>query len=453
MALKRASASRVDALVSILIEIGERKDRAPELVARFQSSYRELALDQRAEFFDALLRRVEIARADLESPLADVGDASDDDPVEWTRRLSRLRKTLESPRLRAFRRFLTTRGGLPLLLEMRADVLAIQRESGQELGPLEEEIAHLFDSWFQSDFLFLREVTLQSSFQEIKFLKEHDMVHPMASLDEMGARLAGDRRLFALYHRVMAEEPIVFIEVALTNGIARSIHQILDGEPNPKTRTAPDTAVFYSINNTQNGLARLGLGKALIFRVVELLRADVPGIRTFATLSPLPGLWERYLEPILLESGGTFALTRDRVASFFSASARRELTRRRLRNAETENELETKDFQETLHAILSDPDWIDDATYVRWLEKPLAKLAYFYIASEQNDHGTPLNPVAAFHLGNGARVTLKDVNFGANRSQRGLKESCGVMVNFVYSKSWLQEIGSSMKSLLTGSVK
>ena len=121
-----------------------------------------------------------------------------EEPIAWSRRLTQLRRRLESPRLRAFRYFLGTSGGLPFLLHLRADVVAAHRNKELELGPLDEEIAHLFTSWFQAGFLFLQELTEESSFRQIRFLKEHDMVHPMASLEEMGSRLGEDRRLFAL---------------------------------------------------------------------------------------------------------------------------------------------------------------------------------------------------------------------------------------------------------------
>ena len=115
----------------------------------------------------------------------------------------------------------------------------------------------------------------------------------MANLEEMGRRLGTDRRCFALYHQAMLEEPVVFIEVALTRGLVRSIHEILGGAAAPgRSVRTPDSAIFYSINNTQNGLAGLGLGKVFIFQVVEALKRDHPDIKTYATLSSYPGFWE-----------------------------------------------------------------------------------------------------------------------------------------------------------------
>lgn len=431
---------RASRLAKLLATIAVQKEAAPELVAQFQSHYEQVPREERPDVFDALVRTIELPRDSVQALLKETLDAEDEGPIAWTRQLSTLRRQLESPRLRAFRSFLSASGGLPFLLDLRADILAAQRESELDIEPLDEEIAHLFTSWFQSGFLFLREVTLESSFQQIRFLTERDMVHPMASLEEMGARLGDDRRLFALCHRTMPEEPVVFIEIALTKGIARTIHEILNQRPPTARVSATDTAVFYSINNTQNGLAGLGLGKALISRVVDVLRHDRPDIKVFSTLSPVPGMWERYVERILLGDDAGFVLSRAALGRLFPAAVQRDVIGRSNRAGD--------DFSQALHYVLSEPDWIRDTGLARSLDKPLSDLAYFYITQEQNHQGKPLNPVAAFHLGNGARVSRRNINFGANLSERGLRESCGIMVNYIYSTTWTKEIGRTMKSLL-----
>ena len=438
-----ASARRVEQLVTLLEKIASQKAHSSELVSQFQSRYGDVPKQDRPLLFDALLRRMEIQRPELEATLAETLESDKDNPISWTRRLTKLRRQLESPRLRAFRRFLATPGGLPFLLDFRAEVLIAQHESEFELEPLDEEIAHLFNSWFQSGFLLLSEVTLESSFKEIRFLKEHDMVHPMADLEEMGTRLGEDRRLFALFHRAMPEEPVVFIEAALTSGIVRSIHEILGDASAHESKGARDTAIFYSINSTQNGLVGLGLGKALIFEVMKVIRRDDPGIKVFSTLSPIPGMWEGYLERILGGDDASFELKQAELTQFFPDRSQRDLIQvhKRLFGREA------PDFPTALRGILADPRWIEDTTCLRRLSKPLTDLAYFYITKEKNRWGKPLNPVAAFHLGNGARASRANVNFGANRSERGLRESCGLMVNYVYSITRLRGIGYTMQSL------
>ena len=388
--------------------------------------------------FSLLLVRMEVTREAAATRLRTVLEAPSGDPVAWTSLLTDLRRSLESPRMRAFRRFLNISGGLKLLLDLRADVLAVGRQSGLDLAPIDEEIAHLFTSWFQHGFLFLQEITQDSSYRQIQFLKDHDMVHPMARLEEMGDRLGEDRRSFALYHRAMPEEPIVFIEAALTHQIPRSIHEILDNSGKNHEQD-PDTAIFYSINNAQNGLVGLGLGKLLIFQVVDAIKKDRPGIRTFATLSPITGFWGRYLRPILRGEDEPFRLKRQDVAEYFSHSARRRVLGR------TKGE---SDFGHALLEILSSPNWIGDRLLLDEVRRPLTQIAYFYLTQERSASGRPINPVASFPLGNGARLHAKNVHFAGNRTERGLMDSCGIMVSYVYSSTWQHELRRSARAIL-----
>ena len=341
--------------------------------------------------------------------------------------------------MRVFRRFLNVSGGLKFLLDLRADVLAAERQSELDLAPIDEEISYLFNSWFQYGFLFLQEITQDSSYRQIHFLKGHDMVHPMARLEEMGNRLGEDRRSFALYHRAMPEEPIVFIEAALTRRIPRSIHEILD-DPGKSPETDPDTAIFYSINNAQNGLVGLGLGKLLIFQVVDAIKKNRPQIQTFATLSPVTGFWGRYLQRILQGEDRAFRLKKKDVVKHFSQSARRHILGR---GAKTDS-----DFASALLEILSSPGWIEDPILFREVRRPLTQIAYFYLTEERSTSGKLINPVASFHIGNGARLYSKNVHFAANRTERGLKDSCGIMVSYVYSSTWLHQLRRSARAML-----
>ncbi len=426
-------------LVQLLDRIQSSAERPLGALDELRTLYRQSPREVRELFFTALLAGMEVARESIAEPARAVLDAPADDALGWTSRLTDLRRALESPRMRAFRRFLNASGGLKFLLDLRADILAAERQSGLDLGPLDEEIAYLFTSWFQFGFLFLHEITQESSYRQIRFLKEHDMVHPMASLEEMGNRLGEDRRSFALYHRAMPEEPIVFIEAALTRRIPSSIHEILD-HPGQTIETQPDTAIFYSINNAQNGLVGLGLGKLLIFQVVEAIRKDRPAIQTFATLSPVTGFWRRYLQPILEGRDEPFRLKKTGLVAKFSESARRRILARR--------ETPDADFVATLVDILSQPSWIEDDALRRELERPLTQIAYFYLTEETDPRGKPINPVASFHIGNGARLSAKNVHFAANRTERGLKDSCGVMVSYVYSSTWLHDLRRSARAML-----
>jgi len=424
------------------IASGDGADR--KLLERFRRRCNELSADDRLQLYRWLAAEFEVGRAQIEDPISGVRAASEDDRITWNERVRELRKAIASPRQRVFANLITTTGGLEFVLELRAEVLEAQRQGEVGLEPLEEDIAHLLNRWCQHGLLFVEEIDLGSPYKTIQFLKDREMVHPMVSLEEMGQRLGEDRMCFALHHVVMPEEPVVFIEVALSRGLLRSIHDVIDdpqGERAPIS--SPDTAIFYSINNTQNGLAGLGLGKVLILRVTEALRERHPSLTTFATLSPIPGFWPRYLKPILEGDDQRFGLSRSEVVDRIPDKAQQSLANR---NRELGGE--ANDIAVVLQEVLTRPDWVDDQVFRRHLKKWLTEIAYFYISEETDARGKPLNPVAGFHLGNGATVSRANINFAANTSPRGLEESCGLMVNYVYSQKALTPIGRAFRALL-----
>jgi hypothetical protein len=415
-----------------------------ELLERFRSRYDQLTAEERLALFGWMSRNLEVAREDVEEPLDRLNAAPADATDDWGRALRELRDRVASPRRRLLENLINMPGGLKFILELRAELLEAQRAAHEGLGPLEGDIADQLNSWCRHGFLYLEEIDRNSSFSKIHFLKEHELVHPMVGLDEMGHRLGQDRMCFALYHVVMPDEPVVFIEVALSKGLVRSIHDIIESVADERDPIkSPDTAVFYSINNTQNGLAGLGLGKVLIFRVTEALREHHPSLRTFATLSPIPGLWPGYLRRILQGDDAAFTLKRDALLDRIPPRSRETILARH-----RESGGRGDDLAAALVELLSRPDWIEDAALVRHLKKPLTEIAYTHVAEEADPNGKPLNPVAGFHLGNGARITRKNVNFAANTSPRGMIDSCGLMANYVYSQTTFQSLGSTVRSLL-----
>jgi hypothetical protein len=421
---------------------GEATDRGR--LERYRQRYAELTPDQRLELFHWLSDEFEVNLKQIEEPLAKIRSASELDRVAWNEKVRELRKAVASPRQRLLEGLINTTGGMEFVLALRAEVLDAQKNGETGLEALEEDIAHLLNRWCQHGLLFLEEIDFASSFETIKFLKDREMVHPMVGLEEMGQRLGEDRMCFALYHVVMPEEPVVFIEVALSRGLLRSIHDVIDDRGGARRPVkSPDTAIFYSINNTQNGLAGLGLGKVLIARVSEALRERHPSLKTYSTLSPIPGFWPRYLRPILEGKDERFEIKRADVVKKIPAKAQQAILDRY-------HDLggEKEDLAEALLAVLARPAWIEDSVFPQVLQKPLMDLAYTYIAEERDVRGRPLNPVAGFHLGNGARVARSNVNFAANTSPRGLEESCGLMVNYVYSQKALGPIGRAVRSLL-----
>jgi len=424
------------------VSTGDATDRG--LLERYRQRYGELTPEQRLELFHWLSDEFEVNFKQIEEPLAKVRSASEYDRVAWNENVRELRKAVASPRQRLLEGLINTTGGMEFVLSLRAEVLDAQKNGEAGLEALEEDIAHLLNRWCQHGLLFLEEIDFASSFETIKFLKDREMVHPMVGLEEMGQRLGEDRMCFALYHVVMPEEPVVFIEVALSRGLLRSIHDVIvDHGRARQPIKSPDTAIFYSINNTQNGLAGLGLGKVLIARVTEALRERHPSLKTYSTLSPIPGFWPRYLRPILEGRDDRFKIKRADVVKKIPAKAQQAILDRY-------RELggEKDDLAEALLAVLARPAWIEDSVFPQFLQKPLIDRAYIYIAEERDARGRPLDPVAGFRLGNGARVARSNVNFAANTSLRGLEESCGLMVNYVYSQKALGPIGRAVRSLL-----
>src|SRR4030042_146177 len=339
MELGKASAKKIDDLLKLLNSIDVQNEAALEPMIRFRDQYRAILLEKRPWFFEAVIRKLEISKQEIEKKLRLVLADEGKDSIQWRRGLSGLRQKIGSPRIRIFRNFLNISGGLKFLLDLRADMIAAQRQHPVNLEPLDLDIAQLFDLWFQGGFLFLNEITLDSPYRQIRFLKEH--------------------------------------------------------ENHFNHKKSPDTAIFYSINNTQNGLSGLGLGKVLIFQVVEILEKNYPGIKTFATLSPIPGFWERYFKPVLQGEKDSFQMNRDRLTELFPEKIRQPLFEIHYRKSGKK----VTDLGSLLLEIFSDLRWIEDPEYLRILKKPLTDLVYFYLSPEKDRRGKTLHPLANFHLG------------------------------------------------------
>jgi len=436
---------RVRQITQLVVQTASAEQSVPHILGKVRQRYGALSSEEREDFLSWLSHGLAVPRDRVVQAIERLQAAPVGDSDVWCNRLAELRDAVDSPRRDVLERFVDIPGGMGFILRLRAEVLEAQRAGRSGLDPLEQDITDLLNTWFNHGFLFIEEIDRSSSFKKIQFLKERELVHPMVSLEEMGHRLGADRMCFALRHVAMPEEPVVFIEVALSRGLVRSIHDIIgDSLDHRKPVTNPDTAIFYSINNTQNGLAGLGLGKVLVFRVTEALKERHPSLHRFATLSPIPGFWHRYLRPIFEGDDERFKLKLQDVIERFPVRARADLEGRFCELDPGGN----GDFPKVLIDILSRPDWIKDRVFYRHLEKPLREIAYTYIADEKDSRGRPLNPVAGFHLGNGATIALRNVNFGANRSQRGCEESCGLMANYLYSLTTFQQISRTVQSLI-----
>ncbi len=308
----------------------------------------------------------------------------------------RLFRACEAPRQELFRRLNQAPSGTAALVALRADLLARLREL-PELAVVDHDLSHLFNSWFNRGFLVLRRIDWSTPANILEKIIRYEAVHEIGNWDELRRRLVpADRRCFAFFHPALADEPLIFVEVALTGGIPGSIQEILDERRPLLDHSRASTAVFYSISNCQDGLRGVSLGNFLIKQVVEDLARDLPGLKTFVTLSPVPG--------------------------FMSWVRRAELPL-----GERERELLNR---------LEQPDWSEDADLVEALKALLLPLAGHYFLEARRGDGQPVDPVARFHLGNGAQ--LEQIHWQADLSARGLRQAAGLMVNYRYDLAQIE---------------
>ncbi len=436
----RAAAGKAVRLLEAFRQLEGEGANEGTVFQEIRSLYPTLTDKEKETLFTDIIHRIEVPKERFRELLERLLGSDRGEP-DWPKWISELRNRILSPRLNILRKISHQPGGLKFLLDFRGDLLSMQRFSAADLRPLDMDMALLFELWFQDGFLYLEEITFDSSFRQIELIKNSDLVHPMASFEEMGFRLGKDRRCFALYHRLMPYEPVVFIEVALTKGIVRHISEIIAAQSRPEQGDA-DTAIFYSINNTQQGLAGLRLGKMLIYRVVDYLKRDMDSIKTFATLSPLTGFWKGYLEPILQGKGQPFLLKPAEIRGFFPGRHAR-----RILDAFPSEKGAEHDFNLALRSLLSKEEWAGSDDWRRILAQPLTRIAYFYLSREKNRDNKPLNAVANFHIENGATLSRSNVNFLGNPSPRGLRDSCGIMVNYVYTAGWMSQIRGSFRWL------
>jgi malonyl-CoA decarboxylase len=274
----------------------------------------------------------------------------------------------EPPRQELIRRLNQVPGATHALVRMRADLLRLGR-GDDALEALDLDFRHLFSSWFNRGFLVLRPINWESPAHILEKIIAYEAVHAIDSWDELRRRVEpSDRRCFAFFHPAMPNEPLIFVEVSLTRGIPKAIQTLLaeDREILPEDRA--DTAAFYSISNCQAGLANISFGNSLIKQVAADLSMEMPGLSTFVTLSPIPGL-TKWLKEQGIE--------------------------------------------------------VDPSEPAR-----LRSLAAYYLMRARRDSGLPLDPVARFHLGNGA--SIHQVHAGADTSAKGQAQSAGAMVNYLY---------------------
>ncbi|MBT4988148.1 MAG: malonyl-CoA decarboxylase [Proteobacteria bacterium] len=327
---------------------------------------------------------------------------------------SQLRDVLRSPRMRLLTQFNVLPQGLKFLCEMRAALLKIKKESDQLLA-FDEELKDLLATWFDVGFLTLERITWDAPATLLEMLAEHEAVHSIRSWQDIKHRLAApDRRCFAFTHEQMPHQPLIFVWVALTDGISDQIDDLLKIDQQELDPTKADTAIFYSISATQQGLDGVGFGSFLIKRVVDHLSRDHKQLKYFATLSPIPG-FNRWL-------------TDQRSLSAESQHPR------------VQNGLRALGELGALDRMFVDRSWLRNEIATTRARQALTVLAAHYLAREKRDNSAR-DRVANFHLNNGASIAR--INFPADLSRRGQKQSAGMMVNYRYT---LKDIESNHES-------
>ncbi|WP_341812004.1 malonyl-CoA decarboxylase [Wolbachia endosymbiont (group A) of Conops quadrifasciatus] len=305
-------------------------------------------------------------------------------------------KILESPRSKILKQFISLPEGLKFIVDMRSDMLKLKNQY-RSLNPLENELKNILYTWVDVDLLDLRQITWDSPASLLEKLIKYEAVHKISSWDDLKNRLDSDRLCFAFFHYKIPNEPLIFVEVALVNKIADSIQHLLDESVPSSDPSSANTAIFYSISNTQAGLSGISLGNFLIKRVVEKLSQEFKSIKTYATLSPIPG-FTKWLKNNLNQDVTLLGKLNIKQSSAEILESAEQLKT----NVECTNET----------------------------KQCMLKLCTYYLLKVNNSNGNAYDPVAHFHLSNGA--SIKQLNWMADTSEKGISQSAGMMVNYLY---------------------
>jgi len=305
--------------------------------------------------------------------------------------LSKLFVAAEGKRRELFRRMNIAPNGTAIIVKMREDLLKIM-DKNKELIYLDKDLIHLFKAWFNPGFLKLEKITWETKALILEKIIKYERVHLMKDMNDLKRRLSKDRRFFSFFHPALEDEPVIFVQVALTNGLGKSIQEIM--KPNSDVENKYDTATFYSISNCQLGLTRVTLGNFLIKRVIFEIQEELPDIKKFGTLSPIPGFseWFNYCDE-------------NKIHDILGGS---------------------KDDMSFLKSIKFKAG---DSRIILYKEN-LIKLVAHYLINEKDLNEFPIGDVTRFHLRNGA--TINDIIINADISEAGFKRSFGVMVNYLY---------------------
>jgi malonyl-CoA decarboxylase len=333
-------------------------------------------------------------------------------------------KTLEPPAVRLLREFVGVPQGVKFVVDLRAELLTLGKHDAAA-RTLSEDLRPLLGAWFDVAFLDLVRIDWKAPAALLEKLVSYEAVHAIRSWRDLKNRLDSDRRCFAFFHPRMPEEPLIFVEVALVDGMAGNVQRLLDAKAETSDPAHANTAIFYSISNCQQGLAGISFGNFLIKRVAEQLVRDLPNIRDFATLSPIPGL-RRHVDD-RLKTEGDAALTQTEIASLVSV-------------------IDNATGAAAVAKLLARPLWWEVPAIDKSLRPILTRMAARYLTGT-DDKGRALDRVAHFHLGNGAIVERLD--WLADTSTNGFKQSYAMMVNYRYK---LSEVDANHEAYSAGKV-
>jgi malonyl-CoA decarboxylase len=372
------------------------------------NTYKSMGSEQRHSFFEMLGREFSPDRAAILRAIHDY------ERSPGTGTLTALSEAVEPPRQELIRRINTAPGGTANLVALRGDLLELA-SNGTNFDALDTDLKHLFRSWFNRGFLRLERISWQTSALILEKLIRYESVHEINGWPDLRRRLEADRRCFAFFHPALPDDPIVFVEVALSNGLTGDLEPLLDIKAPVLAPEKANTAIFYSINNCLQGLRNVPFGNFLIKQVVAELAAEFPNITTYSTLSPLPNFL-RTLRDTQNEHGFTPArlsrLLADYAEDLTAAAGLR-------------------DPAKALWRLLEEP-----LSYRDTLAAPLRRLALAHIVRARRDEKL-CDPVATFHLSNGAR--LERINAFGNLRPYGLKASVGLTANYRYIPADLEE--------------
>jgi malonyl-CoA decarboxylase len=392
--------------------------RGGEVSARARAAalgrlYLGLNADGRKRFLRLIAEEFDVDHGAVQATAAALLAAKDDRGRAKAER--ELREALKAPRVRLLTQFNELPDGVKFLVDMRAELMRARED--RRLASLEGDLKALLIGWFDVGFLELKRITWDSPAALLEKLSVYEAVHQVRSWVDLKNRLDSDRRCFAFFHPRMPSEPLIFVEVALVNGMAGNIQALLDEKAPVGDPRNADTAIFYSISNAQKGLAGVSFGGFLIKRVADQLASEFPKLKTFATLSPIPG-FRAWLDQQFAEGVPGVLDKNDRKA---------------LASALGDSNVS----KGVLKQVVTDNAWLKDPTLTAALEGPMLRLAARYLVQAKRDDGKALDPVANFHLSNGARV--ERLNWLGDTSKKGLQQSAGLMVNYEYRLDDVEE--------------